>query len=435
MPNITCSRSARYITSIAVVTAATLLVTGCGRSDDEATTVSSSAIDDSPATGTVTLWAPDGDATVIEDILVPFAEANPDLDVEVTLVPADEYTTKLQAAIAAGKTPDIAQLYTEAQAQFLDPAVFEAVPDGVATSTDFFPGAWDAGVLDETPYSVPWYTYTRVLVYRDDFADAGGVTPPTSQAEMVPFLKGLEDGGAVKGIGTDVGWDGYNGQAIALYTWQNGGDILSADGSEWTLDTPEVVEAITYNASFFAEGVASPDGPLFLDAIPYFLEGKTGAMVTGPWVLNQITGATDEPDWLAEHVATAPLPAGSANNVGTVGGGSWGVLTDTENSDASWKVVRYLTEPETQIAQYNAFGSMPAVQSAWDDSSIADQPLLAAFFDQLQNTVSFPQSSTWPQVAAHIGSEFETVVRAGVSPEEAAANIQSFAENLGTGTE
>ncbi|MBA8815707.1 multiple sugar transport system substrate-binding protein [Microbacterium halimionae] len=433
MSNIIRSRSARLTASIAVVTTATLLLAGCGRSADEATATAGAAIDDSPATGTVTLWAPDGDATVIEDVIAPFEEANPDLDVEVTLIPSDEYTTKLQAAIAAGTTPDIAQLYTEAQAQFLDPAIFEAVPDGVATSTDFFPGAWDAGVVDGTAYSVPWYTFTRTLVYRKDFAETGGATAPKTQDDMVPFLKGLEAGGAEKGLGTDVGWDGYNGQSIALYTWQNGGEILSADGSEWTFDTPEVVEAIEYNASFFSEDVASPDGPMFLDSIPYFVDGKTGAMVTGPWALNQITSATDD-DWLTDHVATAPLPEGSANNAGTVGGGSWGVLSDSENSDAAWKVIRYLSNPETQVEQYKAFGSLPAVQSAWDDPSISDQPLLDAFFDQLQNTRSFPQSTTWTQVSTQIGSEFEAVVRGGESPEDAAANIQSFAENLGTGT-
>lgn len=428
MSRLTPHRGAALAISITAITA--LALTGCGRAATD--TSGALTIDDEPATGAVQVWAPDGDATVLEDVLAGYLADNPDLDLELTLVPADEYRTKLQAAIAAGTGPDVAQLYTEAQAQFIDGGAFAPVPDGLVEPGDFFGGAWDSGVVDGVAYSVPWYAYTYALVYRSDIAETAGVEAPATWDETVPFFSALQDAGAGHGLGADVGWDVYNGQNIGVYTWQAGGELLSADGTEWTLDTPEMVDALEYNASYFTSGVASLDGPGFLDSQPYFVEGKTAAMITGPWVIGSLDGVAGEEGWTASHVATVPVPAGAGGNIGAIAGGSWGVLADSDNPEAAWKLIRELSAPATQVAQFEAYASLPAVESAWDDPAIADQPLLTAFFTGLQNTRTFPQVASWAEVATQLGAEIEAVAKGVKTAEQAAADIQAFADALGT---
>src|ERR671918_718025 len=88
--------------------------------------------------------------------------------------------------------------------------------------SSFFEGSWSAGDMDGTVYSVPWYAYTRVLIYRKDFAEAAGVTAPTTWDETVPFFEALQRGGAVHGYGADVGWDTYNGQTLDTSAQQEG---------------------------------------------------------------------------------------------------------------------------------------------------------------------------------------------------------------------
>ena len=91
-------------------------------------------------------------------------------------------------------------------------------------------------------------------------------------------------------------------------------------------------------------------------------------------------------------VATARVPAGSGGSIGAVAGGSWGVLADSDNQGASWKLIQYLAQPETQVAQFGVYSSLPAVQPAWDDPAIADKALLDAFFTQLQTAQNYPQT-------------------------------------------
>ena len=431
MPNLSRRGALKLTAGLAVL--GTLGLTGCGREDDTAVAkASADPIDDSPATGTVNVWAAQGDADVLEQVIKPFRTANPDATVKFTLIPNADYYTKLQSAIAAGKGPDVAQFFPESQAQFLDSSTLRPVPDGLVDPGSFFKSLWAAGVADDVAYTVPWYAYTYALVYRSDLAKKAGVEAPATWDEMVPFFKALQGAGARRGLGADNGWDIFNGQDVAMYAWQAGGSLLTADG-KWTLDTPAMVDALKYNASFFTSGAADTATPTFLDAQPYFVSGKTATMITGPWVVGQLDTAAKKDGWTAAHVATAPLPAGSSGSVSFSAGGSWGVLAGSGNADASWKLVRYIAQPSTQVAQYKAYSSLPAVISAWDDPAIKDQPLLAAFLTQLKNTRTFPQVSTWQQVATRIGKETEAVAKGTATAEKAAANIQSYAESLGTG--
>ncbi|MFF4275278.1 extracellular solute-binding protein [Streptomyces sp. NPDC001536] len=432
MPNLTRRGALRLTAGMAL--GAALPLAGCGRNDDTAATGSAERVDDSPAKGTVTVWAAQGDADVLDKVVKPFKADNPDLVVKTTLIPNGEYYTKLQSAIAAGKGPDVAQLFPESQAQFVDPSILRPVPDGLVDPGSFFTSLWDAGVVKDVAYTVPWYAYTYALVYRSDLAGKAGVKAPKTWDDTVPFLKALQGAGARRGLGADIGWDVFNGQDVAMYAWQAGGSLMSADG-KWTLDTAEMADALTYNASFFTAKTADTSTPTFLDAQPYFVSGKTAAMITGPWVVGQLDTAAKKDGWTASHVATAPLPAGSAGSASFSAGGSWGVLAGSGNTDAAWKLIRYIAKPSTQVAQYKAYGSLPAVISAWDDSAIAGQPLLDAFFTQLKNTRAFPQVSTWQQVATRMGKEMEAVAKGTTTAAKAASDIQAYAESVGTGTE
>lgn len=432
MPVTIHHRPIRLTAGLAIIASAALVLSGCGRSDIAEPAVSST-VDDKPAQGAVSLWAPDGDAKALDETLASFLADNPDLDLEVTRIPESEYNTKLQAALASGTGPDIAQTYTEAQAGFIKSGAFAAVPEGLVDKESFFPGSWAAGEIDGTAYTVPWYAYTYALVYRKDIAESAGLKAPITWGDMIPFEKGLMAAGATKGLGASVGWDSYNGQDLAQLVWQAGGELINDEESEWTLDTPEMIDAINYNASYFASGVADTAGPGFLDSQPYFVTGKTASSITGPWVIGQFDAVAEKDGWTAENVGTAIVPAGSAGSIGAIAGGSFGVLSDSENQDAAWKVIRFLSESATQLGQYKAYGSLPAVQAAWDDPAIADQPLLDAFFNQLQNTRSYPQRTTWLQIATQMGAEMESVAKGKETAEEAAANLQAFADSVGTG--
>lgn len=127
------------------------------------------------------------------------------------------------------------------------------------------------------------------------------------------------------------------------------------------------------------------------------------------------------------------MPAGPGGSFSALGSGNLAVLKDAKNPDAGWKLLRYLTKAETQLAWYGMFGALPSVQSAWSDPAIAGNPLLDAQREALQTAVPNPPVATWGQVGTYLGQQMERVARGQASAKEVLDDVQSFAESIGTG--
>jgi multiple sugar transport system substrate-binding protein len=387
---------------------------------------------DMPATGTLQIWIGGAEAEKLPAFLADFEAANPELTIEVTQIPSDQFDTKLLTAIAAGTVPDVVRLYSQSQAGLMATGAFAAVPEGLFDPDDFFTNVYNTNVKDGVAYGVPMDAYATIFQYRKDLAEAAGVEAPKTWDELKTFSAAMKAQGVEWPISLDVGYDIYNAQGLNELVHQNGGAFVSADGSAWTINTPENVAALEFWGSLIADGYASPDGPKFLDTVPWFTSGQIAAKDIGPWMEQFLVDANGA-DWIKDHLATALVPAGPAGSISALGSGSLAVLKDAGNPDAAWKLISYMTKPETQIAWYKFFGSLPAVKAAWDDPAIASNPLLDAEREALLTAVDIPQVSTWPQVGTYLGQQMELVARGQASAQDVLDDVQMFAEGVGLG--
>ncbi len=390
------------------------------------------AIDDTPATGKLQVWIGGAEGEKLPAFLADFEKANPGLEIQMTQVPSDQFDAKLLTAIAAGTVPDLVRLYSQSQASLMATGAFAAVPEGLVKPDDFFPGVYGSNVRNGVAYGVPMDAYATLFQYRKDLAEKAGLAAPKTWDEMKAFTKAMQKQGATWGFAMDVGYDIYNAQGLNEYAHQNGGGFLSADGSKWTLNSPENIEALEFWGSFFTEGLASPDGPKFLDTVPWFTSGEIASKDMGPWFEQWLVDANGR-KWVDDKLATAVMPAGKAGSFSALGAGSLAVLKDGKNHDAAWKLVRYMAKPETQIAWYKTFGSLPAVKAAWNDPAIAGNPLLNAEREALQTAVDIPQVPTWNQVGTYLGQQMELVARGKASAKQVLDDAQNFAESAGLG--
>ena len=278
-------RTSRWVAAGATALVGALVLAGCGRTDDGGgggDGGGGEAIDDSPASGTVEVWAMGNEGEVLDELAAQFEEENPDVTIEVTAVPWESAHDRIATAIAGGETPDITMLGTTWVGEFAATGAFEPTPDGLVDESSFFEGSWDTAVVDDVAYGVPWYVDTRVLYYRTDFAEQAGVEPPTTWDEYKEFTKALQTAGAQWGVSLPPGgFDSW--QYVTPLAWQQGGDILNDDGTEFTLDSPEWEEAFAFYTSFFEEGIAEPrrleGGEIEQD----FINGEVGAFYSGPF--------------------------------------------------------------------------------------------------------------------------------------------------------
>jgi len=421
------TRPTRRKVLLAALAAATLAASACGRGAEDTGEKQGEAVSQGKASGDITVWAMGTEGEKLSVLADAFMKDNPDAKVTITAVPWDGAHNKLSAAIAGQQTPDVTMLGTTWIGEFAKTGALDVVPPDFVKEADFFPGAWDTGVVDDTSYSVPWYVETRVLYVNKAVAEKAGVTEaPKTWDELKQAVKDLQaKGGAKWGTYLQPGQTGA-WQTVMPLVWQNGGDIY--DGSKFTLDSPEVTEALEYYKSFYDEGLSQKDRLREGETEPKVLSGEIASFVSGPWhigLLDELGGKGKYELW--------PMPGGSGDATSFIGGSNMSVFKNTKNRDGAWKFVSYLMRPEVQVKWYQTVSDLPSVQAAWDDEALADDAQLKVFGDQLDKAKAPPSIPTWEQIAAGVDTELEKVARGTESAADAAKAMQQQATSIGTG--
>ncbi|MFF2268169.1 extracellular solute-binding protein [Cellulosimicrobium cellulans] len=422
--------------AVAIGVVGLLALTACGRADDDSTGGESAAgstttVDDSPAEGDITIWAMGEEGEKLPDFVQGFTEENPDANVDVTTIPWADVMTKFQTAVAAGTVPDAIMIGSSFMPTMVATGGLAPVPDGLVDSADFVEGAAASTVADGVEYGVPWYVETRVLYYRSDLAKAAGVEAPTSWEELTAFAEAMKANGSTYGLQLPMGDAEDSTQVILPFYSQAGGSVLNEAGDAFDLDNQAMIDALDYYASFFTEGLSPLSG--YGDSQnSAFVDGSDPAFISGPWMVNVLADLQGE-DWVEQNVATVPVPAGSANNDSYIGGAHLGVFAEAKNADGAWKLVRWLAQPETQQAWFDATSDLPALTTAWDYEPLTSNPRTQVLQEQLDNTIAPPTVPSWDELSATIETEAEKVANGQVTSEDAAKAIQAKADTLGLG--
>lgn len=405
-----------------------LALAGCGRDDeDEGVSSDGATGESSPSTaaGAITVWAMGTEGEQLGVLAEDFMAEFPDVSVEVTAIPWDAAHDRLVNAIAGGQVPDVSLIGTTWMGEFAQLGGLDPTP-GTIDPEAFFEGAWDTTVVDGTSYGVPWYVETRLLYYRTDLAEQAGITEAPADWDGVTALaEGLQSAGAEYGISLQPGGTG-SWQTWMPFFWQAGGEIVDADNT-FTLDGEACVEALTFYDSFFEDGLALDivsDVPVESE----FADGTVGAFISGPWMIDVVTDAGADPSTFT--VAHQPTNESATS---FVGGGNLAVFDQSDNKDAAWAFVEYLSRPEVQVKWYETISDLPAVQAAWDDPALAEDEMLATFGEQLDDAKSPPAIPTWEEVATAIDTQIEAVTQGSTSPEDGCAAMQQGADSIGTG--
>ena len=81
------------------------------------------------------------------------------------------------------------------------------------------------------------------------------------------------------------------------------------------------------------------------------------------------------------------VPTSPANDSATsfVGGANLVAYADSDNKDAAWAFINFLTRPDIQVRWYEEATVLPAVQEAWSDPKLEDDENVAVFGEQLKD--------------------------------------------------
>ncbi|WP_420110826.1 extracellular solute-binding protein [Pseudactinotalea sp.] len=421
----------RLVVALGLVTALTL--TACGRSDSPAGSgggaTDAEEFSSTDLQGEIEMWAMGAEGEKLPVLAEAFMAEHPGTTVNVTAIPWDAAYDKFANAITAGTTPDVAMIGSTWSGDFAAQGALEPLPESFDTS-GFFEGAVGTTLVDDVAYAVPWYVETRMVYYRTDIAEAAGYPEaPTDWEGFQAMAVAMQEQPEVDwGLNLQPGGEG-SWQSVLPLAWSAGAVTDDAEGYQF--DSPEVLQAVEYFQSFFADGISDPNPPEGQTEAD-FTSGRIPMFISGPWMMSLVEDMGGDGFADTYDVAPIPSPDGSTSR-SFVGGSNLGVFTTTENRDLAWTWVQYLSDPATQVEWYGQTSALPAVQSAWDDPALSDDPKLAAFGVQLETALAPASYSSWTQVAATFDGEMEKVAKTDADPAASLATVQQTADELGTG--
>lgn len=333
-----------------------------------------------------------------EAAIADFEAANPGIEVNVTVFPIQEYRDRLLVAVQSGNPPDMATLDQIWMAEFAASGSIIPLDSYIEESglnpDDYFPGAWSSNVWNDQTWGVPLNNDVwEEMYYNRDLFEAAGLdpdNPPQTWDELLEACRALTNAPDQYGIAL-MGTGEFITVTINSFIQSNGGMILSEDGTEAALNSPEAVEAIEYYRQLEQEcappGTANRIEP---EAVGLFTAGQAAIGFFGSW--QQDTFRNTDLNW---DVAMMPVPEEGDTFHGTLGGWNMAIFANSEHPAETWEYVAFLAGKDPQKTVNSL---IPAHLEAGREFIDEGREGADVIFDTVNNGFPRPLSAVYPAI-------------------------------------
>ena len=299
----------------------------------------------------------------------------------------------------------------------------------------FFPQAWNNDVVNGKVKAIPAFLDTGVMYYRKDLLAKYGEKPPETWEELTRIAAKIQQGEREAGHKNFWGYvfqgKAYEGLFCDALEWiysYNGGTIIDKDG-KITVNNPQAAKALNMAAAWIDK--ITPKGALGYmeeESRAVFQNGDAALMRNWPYAY---VLAQDKTSPIKNNVGIIPVPKGGADgqHASTLGGWQWAVSAYTEHPEAAIKLVRILTDADSQKMQFKITGQAPSRLDVYDDPEVkALAPYLADFKQVFTSAVPRPAVETksqFPKVSKAAFNAAYDVLSGRASGEQAVAELES----------
>jgi trehalose/maltose transport system substrate-binding protein len=260
-----------------------------------------------------------------------------------------------------------------AHAADLNPAMSETIGN-------YFPAIVENNTVDGKLVGVPWYTDAGLLYYRTDLLEKYNFDgPPETWVELEEMSNTIQEGERGAGLNDFWGfvWQGkaYEGLTCDALEWQvsnGGGNIIEPDGTV-SVNNPQTIAAFERAKRWI--GTISPEGITTYtepESLNVFTAGSAAFMRNWPYAY---AVSNEEDSKIKGNVAVTVLPKGdgeNARNAATLGGWQLMVSNYSQNQDAAFEFVKYMTSPEIQKSAAIERTLLPTIASVYEDADVLE---------------------------------------------------------------
>ena len=358
-------KKARVLPLAAGMLSVAMALTACGSPAASASSASSGtaesaasaseASQDEPVTITYCNFnASGGDEETLQKMYEAFHEEYPNITVEIETIGFDDYFTQMQTRVAGGTAPDCYELNIENFSAYANKGVLAEITGVDLNRID--ETALNAFNVGGKQYGLPGNFSNVVLVYNKDLFAQDDVQ---AAAEAIRAL-----GDDIYGIYQPVTYNEFYKVAA-----QYGGSLLSEDGTQFTINSPENVEAAQMMVDRVLVSNVQPTEVQMggMGDWDLFMSGRLGMIPTGIWAFSSFADGCDF-DW---DIVVEP---GTKQKATAFFSNACVINADSEHKDAAATWITWLCSSDA-AAQLR-------IDAGWDLPAINDEAALAPYLDQ-----------------------------------------------------
>lgn len=398
----------------------------------------------------LTLWTfIDQHASFYQTMAKNWNELHPDrpIELETTVIGYDDMHNKFKIALQSGVgAPDLCDvelgqfpnvLLGDPQLVVLNDYMKDYLPDLVESRLKIY-------AKGDNYYGVPTHVGATVAFYNVELLEAAGIDYKT----IVTWEDWMEAGRKLKAANPDA----FMGNVETTTQWQTSlmmteqgakfQDNSNPDDPQPTINTPELLKAVTMQQQWLEEGIAMlcPGGQVDTDMGKAWVNTGVCATVIMPlWYMSRFV---DELPDMAGKYAIAPAPVFEVGQPRSIGLGGTGTVVSLSAPDkdlaAEFIVYAKISETGNEMI-WNVLGFDPCNTAVWDNQELTHNPenkynqyFLTNAFDvllEIKNEIMYLSSTS---ISPTINSYFSSTLwnNLYVDKLDAAAELETAQETI-----
>src|SRR5690606_20459207 len=199
--------------------------------------------------GEVVWWTPNFNEARARELVAKFQETHPDITVNLQITTTDGLPQRVLTALQSGAAPDIIDVQHGWVNGYAQNNLVIPLDDVLQDREDYVPAALDYVTLNDQLWGMPYRIESLAVIYnKGHFGEAGREpeAPPQTCDELIAAAEALTQSGRA---GFAIAGGGEVGNTIFRsmpFMWMNGGGIISEDGTQVLVNSPETVAAVEF---------------------------------------------------------------------------------------------------------------------------------------------------------------------------------------------
>ncbi len=384
----------------------------------------------------VTLWAqqeyshlaarPDV-AAIFRDIFLQWARANPDVQFEVSVMPALElHKAKLLLSAAANRLPDVASVDSFWMPLFLEGGHVKPLDPywPAEERADFLPFTIDTLTDAQGHVYGLWHgTDCRVLYYRTDLVPE----PPRTWDELLTIASRISSERGIAGYVYNAGrWEAAVFDHLPMF-WGQGGELVDAAG-EPVFGLPPNREYMVRLMRFLRATIETGASPRSVLANNDYQQissaaaaGDVAMFLGGSWQLRDLERALPPEEFAKWALTDIPQAAAGQRATGT-GGWVWVTFSaDPVKRRVATEFMRFVESPANVARISIPMRQLPVRRSVYRDvATFRENRWYAAFGEMLGHARARPAVPLYPAISEQLQLAVGHTVAGTKSPDAAA---------------